>query len=391
MEYELYLMHWGIKGQRWGIRKYQNADGTLTAAGKARYASGGDNPRHKPSEARKKAKYEASRADLLEKGSATDLLKNRKKYNFTDAELKKASERIATKIEVDRKLKELSEKELAKGKSWVDKAVDTATTWKDRVEKGINVWNVVAKIHNSFVDEDDAWQKIGEKSVKEAARERTEKKRKEAEEKAMSKLAADAAVYKDLNYDDLKKYASAYDKKELKKAIDFLDSKNKNDNVKKSNSESEETAKQKMIAEAVLNKRINGSYDELKKYTSLYSKDELEKHINKLEAQKRSADKKAAQEKKAQEAADNEKKRKADEEKERQAREAKEKAAKAAKAEEKRKAKEEKITKLTSLMKQARATSSNVDDERVRKFFEQSGLSWEDYELASNEAGKKRR
>lgn len=184
MEYELCLMHWGIKGQRWGVRKYQNPDGSLTAAGKARYASSGATPRHKPSEARKKARYEAERASLLEKGGATDLLKNRKKYNFTDAELKKASERIATKIEVDRKLKELSDKELAKGKSFIDKTVDTATAWKDRVEKGINVWNVVAKIHNSFVDEDDAWQKIGEKSVKEAAKERREKKLKELKEKA---------------------------------------------------------------------------------------------------------------------------------------------------------------------------------------------------------------
>ena len=29
--------HHGIKGQKWGIRKYQNADGTLTEAGKQRY------------------------------------------------------------------------------------------------------------------------------------------------------------------------------------------------------------------------------------------------------------------------------------------------------------------------------------------------------------------
>lgn len=30
------LMHHGIKGQRWGVRRYQNEDGTLTAAGKQR-------------------------------------------------------------------------------------------------------------------------------------------------------------------------------------------------------------------------------------------------------------------------------------------------------------------------------------------------------------------
>jgi len=33
-----YLMHWGIKGMRWGVRKYRNPDGTLTEAGKKRYA-----------------------------------------------------------------------------------------------------------------------------------------------------------------------------------------------------------------------------------------------------------------------------------------------------------------------------------------------------------------
>ncbi len=31
------LTHWGIKGMHWGIRRYQNEDGTLTEAGKKRY------------------------------------------------------------------------------------------------------------------------------------------------------------------------------------------------------------------------------------------------------------------------------------------------------------------------------------------------------------------
>ena len=32
-----YLAHHGIKGQRWGVRRYQNEDGTLTSAGRKRY------------------------------------------------------------------------------------------------------------------------------------------------------------------------------------------------------------------------------------------------------------------------------------------------------------------------------------------------------------------
>lgn len=32
-----YLKHFGIKGQRWGIRRYQNEDGSLTPEGQERY------------------------------------------------------------------------------------------------------------------------------------------------------------------------------------------------------------------------------------------------------------------------------------------------------------------------------------------------------------------
>lgn len=37
----LYLMHHGVKGQKWGVRKYQNSDGSLTPEGRKRYGLDG--------------------------------------------------------------------------------------------------------------------------------------------------------------------------------------------------------------------------------------------------------------------------------------------------------------------------------------------------------------
>ena len=44
MQYNNYIYHHGIKGQRWGIRRFQNKDGSLTPRGRKRYSDeSGDN------------------------------------------------------------------------------------------------------------------------------------------------------------------------------------------------------------------------------------------------------------------------------------------------------------------------------------------------------------
>lgn len=41
ISYKDELYHHGIKGQKWGVRRYRNEDGSLTDAGKQRYSSDG--------------------------------------------------------------------------------------------------------------------------------------------------------------------------------------------------------------------------------------------------------------------------------------------------------------------------------------------------------------
>lgn len=48
-----HIVHFGIKGQKWGIRRFQNEDGTLTEEGKTRYGrQQEDSKKWKPEDAR---------------------------------------------------------------------------------------------------------------------------------------------------------------------------------------------------------------------------------------------------------------------------------------------------------------------------------------------------
>ena len=37
MQYESSLQHWGIKGMKWGVRRFQAKDGSLTSVGRKQY------------------------------------------------------------------------------------------------------------------------------------------------------------------------------------------------------------------------------------------------------------------------------------------------------------------------------------------------------------------
>lgn len=73
--YDEELQHWGIKGQKWGVRKYQNKDGSLTPAGRKRYGSltdavGAVKAAH--IKAKRKKQLAAARKVAAEKKAAAD-------------------------------------------------------------------------------------------------------------------------------------------------------------------------------------------------------------------------------------------------------------------------------------------------------------------------------
>lgn len=74
------LYHYGITGQKWGIRRYQNDDGTLTAEGKKRYGVSSDGKMSKEGA----SKYKQDRKEAL-KAAKKDLKENKLNVRWTDS------------------------------------------------------------------------------------------------------------------------------------------------------------------------------------------------------------------------------------------------------------------------------------------------------------------
>lgn len=105
------LYHHGVIGMKWGIRRYQNKDGTLTAAGKKRY----DKEMEKVKEQQKILKNkERTKAKLDKLEAMKKDVADRKKNLDGD----KGSEKIKTKLkeaksaETKKRIKDLSDEEL---------------------------------------------------------------------------------------------------------------------------------------------------------------------------------------------------------------------------------------------------------------------------------------
>ena len=70
------LMHWGIKGMKWGVRRYQNKDGSLTPAGKKRYDKEMAKLKEEEKIAKNKLRTQAKLNKLDEKRKEIEALKS---------------------------------------------------------------------------------------------------------------------------------------------------------------------------------------------------------------------------------------------------------------------------------------------------------------------------
>ena len=96
------LQHHGIKGQKWGVRRYQNKDGSLTPAGNKRYGSKENFEKQYPEDVKKS--MNKAKSGLNKASGAVDKAKN-----INDKMAKKANEE-----QIKKDVSKMSDQELQK-------------------------------------------------------------------------------------------------------------------------------------------------------------------------------------------------------------------------------------------------------------------------------------
>lgn len=184
---EPYLMHHGVKGQKWYHRRFQNEDGSLTTLGRLHYGIGKgrkekgakelveayDKKRKEEKAAAKATKAEIDKEKLLTSGTPKQLLDNADL--LTNQELQQAVNRLNMK-------KQLSSMLPPK---------------KNIVEVTTNILNATTNAMNSITNVKNAYERL--QTAFESDEEKAKREANESEKQA--KKAREAAIQKGVNAD----------------------------------------------------------------------------------------------------------------------------------------------------------------------------------------------
>lgn len=168
--YDNYLSHHGIKGQKWGQRRYQNLDGSLTAEGR-KHLGYSLNPKGNKKESsvkklvdmaksKRAEKAEAKKAEkeAAEKQKRMDYYRDHPEQMYRHRkELKPAEvDEIMRNVQFDKRLKDISQAENQRNLNTLQGMMKNASTAFQTVngfyQTGKNVYNNIAEVNNAFVD-----------------------------------------------------------------------------------------------------------------------------------------------------------------------------------------------------------------------------------------------
>ena len=160
------LVHYGIKGMKWGILRYQNPDGTLTAAGKVRD--------------RMTRKRNLKKAEKILKGSKKTV--KRRLSQITDEELQKAVNRLQL---------ERTYKNLTTPPDKHKKAKEIATKWLETAGTKV-IESAATNLGKRIFSEADSKRKVEKRADIELEKDRQDRRiaRVKAERDARAKEKA---------------------------------------------------------------------------------------------------------------------------------------------------------------------------------------------------------